>query len=65
MEENSETDVITEESDSGDGQLRQLDDACHEEGDLGEREIPYAEEHKEIFKILPRYYLRNVKNKPH
>ena len=42
MEENSDEnndELIVDESDSDDVQSGQLDDACHEEDDLGKREI--------------------------
>ncbi|CAB3993542.1 Hypothetical predicted protein, partial [Paramuricea clavata] len=39
-------DVNVEVSDTNYWQSRQLDDASHEEGDLGEREITHADERK-------------------
>jgi hypothetical protein len=54
-EEGKMHDVIVEESDSDDWQSGKRDGAKDKEGDLGEREIPYADEPKQRLKIMLRY----------
>ena len=39
------------EGDSDDGQTGYPDDVSHEDGDLGEREIPHADESKQRLKL--------------